>query len=403
MRHGPKSQCRFAGISGLAKCIGESAGAALETVDDVNHTDGQHAPGNRRLAAILLAAGRSTRMKTELPKVMHEVCGLPMLSHVLGACRAAGISDFHVVVGFGKQAIIDAFSTEPGIHFVEQREQKGTAHAVSMAADAFKSFSGDVVVLAADMPLLRAETISTLVNSHRAAAAAASMATTFLDNPAGYGRIVRNAAGDFERIVEHRDCTPEQLAINEVNPSYYCFDAASLFRALPRVKPNNAKGEYYITDVLEILRADGRLVRAATTVPAADATGINSRVDLADVNRLMQQRIQNALMESGVTIVDPGTTWIDARASVGPETIIRPFSTIEGHARVGARCVVGPYAYVADGAVIEDDAHVGPGILTALDTAASPRTPRPSSHRKTAPVVRHPPAQSGCSTGAEPC
>jgi bifunctional UDP-N-acetylglucosamine pyrophosphorylase/glucosamine-1-phosphate N-acetyltransferase len=369
----------------------------------VNQPDGQQGVATRRLAAILLAAGRSTRMKTELPKVMHEVCGRPMLAHVLDACRAAGITEFHVVVGFAKESIIDAFAGEPGIRFVEQREQKGTAHAVSMAADAFHGFTGDVVVLAADMPLLRSETISTLVNSHRAAAAAASLATTFLDNPAGYGRIVRNAAGEFERIVEHRDCTPDQLKINEVNPSYYCFDAAALFWALPRVKPNNAKGEYYITDVLEILKADGRLVRAATTVPAADATGINSRADLAEVNRLMQQRIQNALMESGVTIVDPQTTWIDARAAIGIETIIRPFSTIEGRARIGSRCIVGPYAYIADGAVIEDESHVGPGTLTALDTTASPRPPRHAAHRKAAPVVRHPPAQSGCSTGAEPC
>lgn len=369
----------------------------------MNRINGQPTGSARRLAAILLAAGRSTRMKTELPKVMHEVCGRPMLAHVLDACRSAGIAEFHVVVGFAKEAIIDAFSGEPGVRFVEQREQKGTAHAVSMAADAFDGFVGDVVVLAADMPLLRAETITALVNGHRAAAAAASMATTFLDSPAGYGRIVRNAAGDFERIVEHRDCTPEQLKINEVNPSYYCFDAAALFSAIPRVKPNNAKGEYYITDVLEILKADGLLVRAATTVPAADATGINSRVDLAEVNRLMQQRIQTALMESGVTIVDPQTTWIDARAAVGIETIIRPFSTIEGNARVGARCRIGPYAYIADGAVVADDSHVGPGVLTALDSVSTSRPSRPAAHRRAAPVVRHPPAQSGISTGAEPC
>ncbi len=350
--------------------------------------------GARPAAAVILAAGKSTRMKTELPKVMHEICGQPMLSYVLGACRAAGIERFLVVVGFAKEAIISAYEGEPGVEFVEQIEQKGTGHAVSMCTPALQGFHGDVVVIAGDMPMIRPETLKTLIASHRAAGAGASIATTILDEPFSYGRIVRSSSGEFERIVEHRDCTPEQLKIKEVNPSYYCFDAKDLLAALPKVQPNNAKGEYYITDVLEITKKSGRPVCATTQVPAVDAVGINSRVDLADVAKLMQRRIQNRWMEDGITIVDPETTWIDSRAQIGADCEIKPFSYIEGHARIGARCVVGPYAYIGDGAIVEDESIVGPGVLTAIDTTVHPKRSAGSIGRRAATVHRQPPVQS---------
>ncbi len=352
----------------------------------------------RPTAAVILAAGRSTRMKTELPKVLHEVCGRPMLAYVIDACRQAGISRLIVVVGFGREAVERAFGNEPDLTFVHQAEQKGSGHAVMVCADALKGFTGDCVVIAGDMPLIQADTLSTLLGGHRATGAAASLATTTLDDPTGYGRIVRNARGEFEKIVEHRDCTPEQLAIREVNPSYYCFDAVTLLDVLPKIQPNNAKGEYYITDALELIRAAGKPVRAAVNVPAADATGINSRVDLAAVSAMMQQRIATRWMEFGVTIVSPSNTWIDSRATIGPETIIRPFTTIEGLARIGAGCEIGPYACVRDGAVVADGAVIGPGVLTAIDTAgkgaAAAATSTSGSGRKQV-VVRRPPAQSG--------
>jgi len=352
--------------------------------------------GTRDALAIILAAGRSTRMKTELPKVMHEVCGVPMLGHVLRACREAGIGRFIVVVGFAKEAIMAAYGREAGIEFVEQREQKGTGHAVMMCQDALQGFTGDIIVIAGDMPMIRGQTLRDLLGAHRATASAASIATTILADPTSYGRIIRNDKGDFTGIVEHRDCTPAQLGIHEVNPSYYCYDAGELLGALKDIKPNNAKGEYYLTDTLSILRDKGRTVRASTSVPAADATGINSRVDLAEVNRLMQTRIQQHWMETGVTIVDTATTWIDARAHIGPDATIRPFSTLEGNARVGARCVIGPYAYVGDGTLIEDGAIVGPGILTALDAARGAAGVRGQGEsRQKSQAVRRPPAQTG--------
>ena len=351
-------------------------------------------PSPRDLAAIILAAGRSTRMKSDMPKVMHEVCGRPMLAYVLDACRGADIKTFYFIVGFGKEAVVSAFSDEPGVHFVEQREQKGTGHAVMQCIDALKKLQGDCVIIAGDMPMIRSQTLLDLVGSHRAACAAASLATTVLDDPTSYGRIVRNAKGDFEKIVEHHDATAEQLKIREVNPSYYCFDAESLLSALPRLKANNAKGEYYITDLLEILRQDGKTVRAVTSVPAIDAKGINSRADLADVSKLMQKRIAADWMDRGVSIVDPDNTWIDSRARIGAESIIRPFSYVEGHARIGAGCIIGPYAYVSDGAVVGDGATVGPGVLSALDSTTTDRRVSPTT-KKLVQVIRRPPTQDG--------
>ncbi|HPF40710.1 MAG TPA: NTP transferase domain-containing protein [Phycisphaerae bacterium] len=359
----------------------------------MNADSGQSKKENtRELAAIILAAGKSTRMKTEKPKVLHSICGRPMLGHVLGACRAAGIEKFFVIVGFAKEQIIRAYEGESGIHFVEQAEQKGTGHAVQMCADAFRGFVGDAIVIAGDMPMIRPETLRTLIQSHRAAAASASLATTILENPASYGRIVRDARGQFERIVEHRDCSPDQLDICEVNPSYYCFDAESLFDSLTKITPNNAKGEYYITDTLEILRNEGKRVQASTNVPAEDAVGINSREDLADVGKVMQRRIHQYWMSEGVTIEDPDTTRIDVDARIGCETVIRPFSYIEGAAHIGEGCVVGPYAYVRAGAVIESGAVVGPTVLGALDGVATAKRPvSPIERRQTASVVRQPP------------
>jgi bifunctional UDP-N-acetylglucosamine pyrophosphorylase / glucosamine-1-phosphate N-acetyltransferase len=361
-----------------------------------HNAPGQSCPDRRATAAIILAAGKSTRMKTEQPKVMHEICGRPMLAYVLDACREAGIADQHLVVGFAKDVVINAFAGEPGVKFVEQREQKGTGHAVSMCAEAFGGFVGDVIVIAGDMPTIRAETLRRLLAAHRDGGAAASIATTVLSDPTGYGRIIRGPDGRFEQIVEHRDCNAEQQQIHEVNPSYYCFDAESLFQALPKIEPNNAKGEYYITDVLALIRRSGKPVQATTSVPAEDAVGINSRGELADVAKVMQRRIQAGWMERGVTIVDPDKTWIDSRAQIGPESIIKPFTYIEGKARIGAGCSVGPFACLADGALVEDGTNVGPGMLSALDCAAPARGQGASGNRRDPQVVRRPPAQTGC-------
>lgn len=318
-------------------------------------------------AAVILAAGKSTRMVTDLPKVLHEVCGRPMMAYVVDACREAGIDRIVAVVGYRKDDVIEAFRDVSGMQFVEQTEQKGTGHAVMMCREALGDFDGNLLIIAGDMPLLRTDTLKLLVETHVNGRSAVTLATSVLDNPAGYGRIVRDQFGNLQGIVEHSDCTPEQLAIKEVNPSYYCFDKKLLFEALSDVKPNNVKGEYYLTDALHILIREGHRAVAVTAVPPEDAMGVNSRRELAEVGKIMQARIQNRLMTAGVTIFDPPNTWVDARAKIGQDTVIQPFSYIHGCVEIGRRCRIGPFAYIREGTKIGDDVVVG--VFTELKNA----------------------------------
>lgn len=318
----------------------------------------------RSTAAIIMAAGKSTRMVTDMPKVLHEICGRPMLAYVIDACRAAGISRIICVVGYRKDEVIAAFGNEPDITFVEQKEQKGTGHAVMVCRDALADFDGDVVIIAGDMPLLRSETLELLTKTHQSQNSAVTLATAILDNPTSYGRIVRDSYGNLEGIIEESDCTSEQKKIKEVNPSYYCFTEKLLFQALEQVRPNNAKGELYLTDALHILIRGGHRAVAITAVAAEDAMGINSRLDLAEVGRVMQNRIQRSLMTKGVTIVDPGNTWIDVRAEIGQDTVVYPFTYIHGKVKIGRHCSIGPFAFVREGTVLADDVVVG--VFTEL-------------------------------------
>jgi len=254
------------------------------------------------LDAIILAAGKGTRMNSDLPKVVHEVAGRPMVSWVVDAAREAGAGRCVVVVGYEAERVRAALVGQPGVEFVDQPEQKGTGHAVMMAEPAFADGkAGETFVLAGDMPLLRGRTLAKLVAAHRAAGAAGSIATGRLDDPTGYGRIVRDADGQFQRIVEHKDATEAERAIDEVNISCYCFDAPRLFDALRRVSTDNVQGEYYLTDVLEILRRDGRPAIAADIVPPDEVEGVNNPDQLARVDRILRGRPQTAASQTKTT------------------------------------------------------------------------------------------------------
>lgn len=316
---------------------------------------------DQRIAAVILAAGKSTRMKSDLSKVVHEVCGRPMLAYVLDACQQAGVSDCFMIVGHRKETVMAPFAGLPGLHWVEQAEQKGTGHAVMCARDCVRGKYEHVLVLCGDGPLIRGETVRALLARHLETNSAATLATSEIDDPSGYGRIVRDADGAFVAIVEHNDCTPAQREIREVNPSYYCFRTADLLTALEQIRPNNAKREYYLTDVFSILVQGGRRVSAVSAVPPQDVLSINSRRDLAVVNRIMQDRIQERLMGAGVTIVDPGSTWIDSRADIGADTAIHPFVVIRGAVRIGSGATVGPFAHLDETARIQDGQTVSPG------------------------------------------
>ncbi len=309
--------------------------------------------------AIVLAAGVSKRMNTRLAKVLHEVCGRPMLAYVLDACREVGISKIFVVVGFSAEEVKERFADAGDVVWVEQDKQLGTAHAVSCCEEYLKDFDGQTLVLCGDGPMVRAQTLKTLIEKHKSAQSAATLGTAVLDDPSGYGRIIRDAYGNLQGIVEDSDCTPAQLAIKEINPSNYVFNNKILFEAIERVKPDNVKKEYYLTDAVSGIIATGHKAIAITAVPPDEAVGINSRAQLSAASKIMQRRIQRRLMEDGVTIVDPDNTWIDARAQIGLDTVIEPFTYIHGEVTIGQGCRVGPFAHLRHGTVLQNDVVLG--------------------------------------------
>ncbi len=314
------------------------------------------------ISAIILAAGKSTRMKSAWPKTLHEVCGRPMLHYVLQACYEAGCEKVMMVVGHAKEQVKAAFADDKRITWIEQTEQLGTGHAARMCeAELKKQGHGDVFVLAGDGPLIRGEVLRTLLNAHHDERAAASMATAVLDNPFGYGRIIRDEDGEFVEIIEENDATDVQRAIREVFPSYYCIKADSLIWALSQLQPNNKKGEYYLTDIYAHLRKAGKKVLAVQAVSADDVIGVNTRQHLAEVDEIMQGRIHRRLREDGVTITDSKTTYIEADVSIGAETIIRPFVFIGRESRIGGNCVIGPFTSLPRQSVVPEGTIIGGG------------------------------------------
>ncbi len=321
--------------------------------------------------AIILAAGQGKRMKSAKAKVLHEVCGRPMIRYVVDAARGAGARSIVVVVGYDAEGVQSALRGEPDLHFATQTEQLGTGHAVRVCRPLLEGYHGPALVLVGDEPLLRATPLARLLERFSSEHAACLLGSTVLPDPTGFGRILRDAAGRFLRIVEERDCTPEEQALTEVNPSCYVFELPGLWDALDRLETGNAQGEYYLTDAPELLMGMGRKVLALESLAADDVLGVNTRQHLAQAEAIMQARIQDHWMTEGVTIVDPRSTHIDGRAQIGPDTIIRPFSVLAGSVVVGARCVIGPFAHLRDGTVLDDDVQVGAFVEVNRSTLGS--------------------------------
>lgn len=291
------------------------------------------------ITGVILAAGKGVRMRSRLAKVLHPVAGIPMISHVVGAARASGIDRLVVVVGHGREQVVSAIADDT-IQFVVQEEQLGTGHALLQAETAAEG-SDLIVVLCGDTPLLRARTLEKLIEFHRDNRAVATVLTAKIENPEGYGRIIRDDQGDIVRIVEEKDATPQEREIQEINSGIYCFDR-EVFRILKNLKPDNAQGEYYLTDVLLYYRKNGQRVLALPAAEEEDIYGINDRVQLAVAERILRRRKCHELMLSGVTILDPATTFVDAQVEIGPDTTILPFTMIEGRTVIGENCVIGP-------------------------------------------------------------
>ncbi|HUU42435.1 MAG TPA: sugar phosphate nucleotidyltransferase [Planctomycetota bacterium] len=315
---------------------------------------------DRAVVAVVLAAGLGKRMKSDRPKVLHEVCGLPMLTYVLEALRDAGVDDVVVVVGHAAETVRERFAAwEPPLRWVEQTERRGTGHAVMVTGETLRDFDGDVVVVCGDNPLLSGQSVREAIARHRHEGAACTVVTAEVDDPTGYGRIVRNVEGDVEAIVEERDTTDGQKRIREINSGNYVFDARGLFDALGKIRPTNEQGEYYLTDVVAAMRSDGQRVLSHITSDPTEVLGINSRAQLAEAGRILQARVRARLMEAGVTIIDPASTFIDPRVEVGRDTVIGPFTIISGPTRIGRECLVGPFVHVRSGTELPDGSQTG--------------------------------------------
>jgi bifunctional UDP-N-acetylglucosamine pyrophosphorylase/glucosamine-1-phosphate N-acetyltransferase len=302
-----------------------------------------------RLFGIVLAAGQGTRMKSKLAKVLHPVCGKPMIGHLVDALSRLRTDRTVVVVGHGAEAVRNAL--QDTVEYALQSEQLGTGHAVMQAAPLLADEEGVTVVVYGDTPCLRAETLRALLDLHRDAAAGCTMLSAVIDNPHGYGRIVRGNDGTVERIVEQKDCNAAENAIREINTGTYVFDNRALFEALNRITNDNAQGEYYLTDVIEVLRSQGRKIAAMPLEDADEAIGVNDRAALAEAERIMRRRINREHMLNGVTLVDPDHTYIDAGVRIGADTVILPGCRLLGGTVIGADCVIGPYTELNDAAV----------------------------------------------------
>jgi bifunctional UDP-N-acetylglucosamine pyrophosphorylase/glucosamine-1-phosphate N-acetyltransferase len=321
---------------------------------DAAAADRAYDGGMAALTAVILAAGQGTRMRSALPKVLHDLCGRPLVGWPIAAAREAGAD--RIVVVDGPQRALEGLLGD-GVETVVQPVPNGTGGAMQAAAGAIPH-DGDVLVLAGDAPLVDGATLRALLDAHRAAGAAATLLSAEHPDPAGYGRVVRGADGLVERIVETKtagDATPEELAIAEVNASVYAFDAQALHGALARLADDNAQGELYLTDSVALLRGDGRAVGAHVADSWHVVLGVNDRAQLADVRALVQRRILDAHMLAGVTVTDPSTTYVDADVEIGRDAVLEPMTILRGVTRIGEGSRVGPSSTLID-------ARVGAGV-----------------------------------------
>ncbi len=291
-------------------------------------------------AAIILAAGKSTRMKSKRPKPLHELCGLSMTGHVIRACRKAGVERIIVVVGHEADLVKSGLG--PDVEFAIQTTQRGTGDAVKSAAPLLQDWPGTVLVLAGDTPLITSDCLSAVLQRQSEADCPLAILTAFLPDATGYGRIQRNESGDIIAIVEERDATPEQRLIKEWNPSVYVFKSRSLWTSLDAIENTNAQNEFYLTDTVRIISESGTIVQSAVAKEPLDLLGVNTRVELAEVDKILRTRINREHMLAGVTMVDPLTTYIGVDVIIGEDTVLFPNTYIYPGSRIGAECSIGP-------------------------------------------------------------
>jgi bifunctional UDP-N-acetylglucosamine pyrophosphorylase/glucosamine-1-phosphate N-acetyltransferase len=329
----------------------------------------------KQYAALILAAGMGTRMKSGLCKVLHPVAGRPMISCVMDTVLSCGFQKIVVVVGHQAGDVRKAAEAQ-GVEFALQEPQMGTGHAVSSAKELFQNFLGDIFILCGDIPLMRGDTIRDFLHFHEEKGSRLTVMTTFLEDPTGYGRIIRNEAQLVERIVEQRDADEAEKGVREINAGLYIVEAKLLYSLLDKTDANNSQGEYYLTDIVEGATRKSIPVHAFLLKDPLEASGINTRSDLAMVSNIVWAGLREQLMNSGVTLLDPNSVYIDSDVSVGEDTVIHPGVTLSGKTEIGKECVIESGVYVMDSrlgdrvkvlqgsrldkAVVQDDTSIGP-------------------------------------------
>ncbi|HBM75198.1 MAG TPA: bifunctional UDP-N-acetylglucosamine diphosphorylase/glucosamine-1-phosphate N-acetyltransferase GlmU [Clostridiaceae bacterium] len=314
------------------------------------------------VCAVILAAGEGKRMKSKHPKVIHKLCGKPIIQHVVDSVTGAGISDIIVVIGHKAEEVKEC--VESDVDFALQEKQLGTGHAVMCASDLIKERNGNgtTLILYGDSPLIKSETLCSLISYHRNNGFHGTVLTTEYDDPAGYGRVIRDSRGNVERIVEQKDATDEEKKVRECNSGIYCFETEKLLDALKLIKNDNAQKEYYLTDVIGAMKGLGLTIGAYSISDSTETVGINSRIQLADAASIMRRNIVNKLMLDGVTIINPESVYIDKDVSIGMDTVIYPGAIIEGKTTIGEDCIIGPNTRIVD-SIIEDGADINSSVI----------------------------------------
>jgi bifunctional UDP-N-acetylglucosamine pyrophosphorylase/glucosamine-1-phosphate N-acetyltransferase len=331
-----------------------------------------------QLQAIILAAGKGTRMKSDLVKVMHQLGERPMLCWPIAAARASGASHIVIVVGHQATTVKEHFATATDLAFAEQREQLGTGHAVACAKNACTA-DGDVLILCGDVPLIKAATLKAFHAYHTERNAAVTVMTTHVANPAGYGRIVKREGGKIIRIAEEKDATVEEREITEINAGIYCVRASFLFDAVANLKNNNAQGEYYLTDIIAAAHAADLPCLAFPIMDSLEVMGVNDRVQLAQANTVLRQRVNDTIMRAGITLIDPATTYIEDGVTIGTDTVIYPNTYISGKTVIGSHCLIEPSVTIKD-CTIGDRVTVKAGSVLAESTVGADVAIGPMAH-----------------------
>ena len=309
------------------------------------------------IIAIVMAAGKGTRMKSKNSKLVQKIYGKEIVKRAVENAQKAGVRDIVAVVGYKKEEVMKVLGDN--IKYAYQDEMLGTGHAVMQAKEYLKGKKGKVLVLNGDVPLIRPETLNKLIEKSIENKEYATLLTAIYDDPTGYGRIVRDEGGNIEGIVEEKDTTPEQKKIKEINAGIYCFDIEALLKALEKVTPNNKQGEYYITDVIQIMNDSGLKTGAVLVEDNTEILGINDRIQLGILTKVLQMRINTELMKNGVTIEDTNTTYIYDDVEIGMDTVIHPNTTIKSGVTIGEDCEIGPNSYIREGCKLANHVKIG--------------------------------------------